>query len=96
MFISVLLPLPELPMIATQIAGVDPQRDVAQRAHPDLPELEYLGDLVHLDDRMSRATPVATPEAPPDVARSHQRPATRRARVGFACASAGAGISHRL
>ena len=39
-------------MIATKSPRVDPQRDVAQRAHPDLAELEDLRDLVHLDDRV--------------------------------------------
>ena len=72
MFISVLLPLPELPMIATKSPRVDPQRDVAQRAHPDLPELVGLGDLVHL------YRPVAADARP-------LRPAVRR--VG-ACAPA--------
>ena len=42
MFISVLLPLPELPMIATRSPRVDAQRDVAQRAHADLAQVEDL------------------------------------------------------
>ncbi len=47
MFIRVLLPLPELPMIATSSPRVDAQRDPAQGAHADLrPQLEGLADLV--------------------------------------------------
>ncbi len=47
-----------------QVAGVDAQRDLAQRAHADLSEVEDLGDGVHLDDRMGRATAIASRRAP--------------------------------
>ena len=52
MFISVLLPLPELPMIATRSPVSMRSETSAQRAHADLSELVGLADVVHADDRM--------------------------------------------
>src|ERR1039458_114153 len=66
-----------------EIAGVDPQRDVAQRTHADLSQLEDLAAFVHLYDRMTRTTPIAPRRAVAGSLAPRQRPAARDARGGW-------------
>ena len=51
MFISVDLPEPDAPMIATNSPGCDRERHAAQRVHLDVAHLVDLGDRFDLDDR---------------------------------------------
>ncbi len=66
-----------------EITGIDAQRYVAQRAHADLPKLEDLADVVHVDDRMLRMPILVPRRGTVGCLATHQRPAARDSRAGL-------------
>ena len=78
MFISVVLPLPEWPMMATYSPCLTLQADAAQRVDEHLAHLVGLGHAAHVDDRRDAHQPPPARAAPPPPPPREERPAARR------------------